>query len=111
MANKPMMPDDGEMDSLYSDDTPEAKAKGEAQSVDEEAAEEQTALVPTKLLQPKDGKPLKVGDEIVVKISAIHGDEAEIAYATGGKGGTGDEGPSADDELESLSSAGNSSGY
>lgn len=101
MAKQITPPDDGEMDSLYSDNAEASPPKEGATSIDQENADDQTALVPTKLLQPDDGKPLKVGDEIVVQIAAIHGDEAEIKYAPK-KEKSADEGMSSDEELESL---------
>lgn len=103
------MAENDEMDGLYSggDDKGAPPA-----SIDQEEQNEmqETALVPVKLLDPHDGKGIKVGDEIVVRVKALHGDEAEIAYATG-KGGEGDEGGegkkdgdemSSDEEIDSL---------
>jgi hypothetical protein len=95
---------DNEMDSLY-----EGESKGAPESVDQEEAEsmEATAVVPMKLLQGKSAEPLKVGDEVVVKVTELHGDEASIAYSQTkpseiGKGEAGGEEQSPDDEIDSL---------
>jgi hypothetical protein len=39
---------------------------------------EHTSLLPKSILM---GKDFKVGDEVVLKIEAIHGDSVEVAYA------------------------------
>lgn len=64
-------------DSLYGDD--DAKPD-KPKSVDEQEAMDPEALVSMKVLTGKHGPP-KVGDEIVVKVTAIHGDQASIQYA------------------------------
>lgn len=105
-----MMPaaTDNEMDSLY-----ESESKGAPESVDQEEAEhmETTAVVPMKLLQGKSAEPLKVGDEVVVKVTELHGDEASIAYSETkpgeiGKGeAPGGEEQSPDEEIDSLNNS------
>lgn len=40
---------------------------------------EETALLPKSILA---GKEFKVGDEVVLKITAMHEDQIEVAYAT-----------------------------
>ena len=55
-------------------------------SVDEQNKMDDTALVPTKILSPE-GEPLNEGDEIVVQVVSIHGEDAIIKYAPK-KGGT-----------------------
>jgi hypothetical protein len=101
-----MMPaETDEMDSLY-----EGESKEAPESVDQEEAEsmETTAVVPMKMLQGKSSEPLKVGDEVVVKVSSIHGDEVQIAYSQTkpgeiGKGEeAGGEEQSPDEEIDSL---------
>lgn len=47
---------------------------------DEESGGEPTALIPKSLLG---GKKFDVGEEVVMKVVHIYGDEVEIAYATG----------------------------
>ena len=49
-----------------------------------------TALVSTKILSPE-GEPVKEGDEIMVKVVSVHGDQAIIKYAPKEEGG--EEGP------------------
>lgn len=90
------MHDTEAMDSLYGDGKPEPK------SVDDENKEdmEHTAVVPLKVLQSHDGEPVKEGDEIVVQVVAVHGDEAEVKYAP--KKETMSEGEDTDKEIESL---------
>lgn len=102
MKTYPDATDEG-MDELY------APGKQPPKSVDEqEAAEmETTAIVPLKLVTPQDGKGVKVGDEVMVRITAINGDQATIEYAHGGKepegqASTPGEDMSADEELESI---------
>jgi hypothetical protein len=106
------MADDG-LEGLYSQEAPE---EGKGKSVDEEEAEdmETSALVPLKLVTPQDGKGLKVGDEVVVRIKAIHGDQAEIVYATG-EGHEEDHGEhedmGSDRELETMNEGSSNPGY
>lgn len=69
---------DGMDDSLYGEDTP--KPDSQTKSVDEEEQMDPEALVNLKVLTGKHGPP-KEGDEIVVKVVSIHGDQAVIQYA------------------------------
>lgn len=94
------------MDSLYSGSEGGKKAP---ESIDEENAEamQTSATVPVKLLQGKGGEPVKVGDEIVVKVQSLDGDMATIVYAP--KEGTeettpGEKSPS--DELDEMNEVG-----
>ncbi len=64
-------------DSLYSDDSSESKS---AQSVDEETAENPTALLPLSAL----GGKAKVGDTLTLKILKLHGEEAEVEIVSAG---------------------------
>lgn len=94
---------DGMDDSLYGDDMPKGGSKPD--SVDEQESMDPSALVDLKVLTGKHGPP-KEGDEIVVKVVKIHGDQAEIAYAPekpGGKEGEDHEGMGHDD-MEELNS-------
>ncbi len=67
-------------DSLYGESS-KSSPKGPVKSIDEEEEEHPTALLDLKILTGKDGVKPKVGEERVVKITAIHGDEAEVMYA------------------------------
>ena len=49
-------------------------------SVDQENAMSDTALVPTKVLSPE-GEPVNPGDEIVLRVVRVHGEDAEVEYA------------------------------
>ena len=71
---------DGVDDSLYDSETPQ-KPDAKAESVDEQEQMNPTTLVDLKVLTGKDGISPKVGEERVVKVTAIHGDQAEIEYA------------------------------
>lgn len=76
---------DGVDESLYGEDKPDSEPtdkapEGKAESVDEQEAMDPTSLVDLKVLTGKHGTP-KEGDEIVVKVVKIHGDQAEIEYA------------------------------
>ena len=72
---------EGAMDDLYGEGG--EMPKGEKESVDEKSAMMAKTLVPLKVLQKDDNDKVEVGDERVVKVVAIHGDEAEVVYATG----------------------------
>ncbi len=100
---KSMMSDDAEMDDLYASGEPKAKG-AKPESVDQEEAEESenTAIVPTKVLQGKHPEPPKEGDEIVLKVVKVYGDETEVAYSETPAGEIGKEGPSADEEIDSM---------
>jgi len=95
----------GDMDSLYGESEP--KGKGPPKSIDQEEQEDtaQTALVPMKVASPG-GEPVKPGDEIVMKVVAVHDDEVEMAYAPKKKEGMHEEGPSADEEIDSMDKPG-----
>lgn len=69
-----------EMDSMYGK-SPAAADK--PKTVDEQEAEEMTkkAVVPLKVLMGEGGEPLKEGDEVVIKITGINGQDAEIEYS------------------------------
>ena len=103
MPEDSMMSDDTGMDdSLYADnisDKEENPAEDKTESIDEENAENPTALIPTSAL----GGSAKVGDSVTLKVVALHDDEAEVEIASGKKGESKEEG-SADDELESMAS-------
>lgn len=64
-----------EMSSLYEGGESEAQS---TETVDEEAAESPSALLPKTILG---GKKFEVGDEVVLRIKADHGDEVEVEYA------------------------------
>lgn len=98
--------DGGGMDSLYSEDSGKSSGKG---TIDQQQREESanTAIVPLKVLSP-DGEPVKEGDEIVVTVKAVHGeDEVEISCSPKEKKSEGDESHdgemSSNEELDSLS--------
>lgn len=103
------------MDSLYTGGDMEEKGPGEqTETVDQENEEQMSkkAVVPMSVLMGKSTEPLKVGDEVVLKVTGIHGDEAEVEYSETppgeigkgeGYGGEGEgEGESANDELDRL---------
>lgn len=97
------------MDSLYGDESP--KSKGTPETVDQENAEEMEhqAVIPLKVLMGKHTEPLKEGDEVVLKVDKINGDQATVSYSETPPGEIGKEKEgeppsemSADDELEEL---------
>lgn len=68
------------MPNDYYDDGPEAPQKPEAPPPEQEdAGDEKTALLPKSVTGGKDFEP---GDEIVLKVVAVHDDELEVSYAT-----------------------------
>lgn len=89
MAKQITMPDD-EMDGLYPSSeapaetpAPEGEEGGEeeaTESIDEEEAEGDTAVIDNKVLAPE-GEPLKEGDEIVLVVVKNYGNESEVRYA------------------------------
>jgi exosome complex RNA-binding protein Csl4 len=84
MPMKPMMAaDEGEMNSLYGGgDMDESKSPKGKESMDEEEAENMhTAIVPMKVLQGKHPDAPKEGDEVVLKVVKVYGDEAEVEYS------------------------------
>lgn len=89
-------------EDLYGESDPQEK------SVDQEEKESMmhTALVPVRVLQDSPDEEVKEGDEIVVKVMKVHGEEAEIQYAPkkkegGGEGDMYDSGM-ADKEIDSM---------
>ena len=109
MDSKSMMVgDEGEMDSLYgSSDSPTGGKKPE--SVDQEMVEGAQTTVPLSVLTGKDGIAPKEGEERVVKVVKISGDQAVIAYAPEHPK-EGEEMP-ADEELDQMSDKNEGMGY
>lgn len=108
--------DDG-MEDLY--ESPQTEEAGEGkESVDQEEQEQMAnkAVVPQAVLKKGPGDTLKVGDERVVKVIALNGDdEATVIYAPEKEGseeeeagespeeeGMEQEGMSPDEEIDSL---------
>jgi hypothetical protein len=73
----------------YSDTPDNESAEPTPDNESQESNESPRGLLPKSILMGKDFKP---GDEIVLKIDAIHDDEVEVSYATekkeAGGGGT-----------------------
>ncbi len=67
----------GEEEMMHKDEM----HKDQNRSIDEEESMHPASLVSLKVLTGKDGVAPKVGEERVVKVEAIHGDQAEIIYA------------------------------
>jgi hypothetical protein len=71
-------PDSGSSDDpMASNDTPSPADETEN---NEEAGAGESALIPKALLA---GKHFDPGDELTLKIVALHGDDVEVEYATG----------------------------
>lgn len=82
---------------------PSPEPESETETTDEETAEsENTAIVPNKVLIGADGKPPKEGDEIVVQVVKVYGDEAEVRYAPAKPSGSGYGAESTDSEIEAM---------
>lgn len=64
------------MDENYYDDSNDSGSEGGK----EKGPNSSTSLLPKSVLM---GKDFKVGDEVVLKITAIHGDEVAVEYASG----------------------------
>ena len=101
------------MSSLYGSDEHEGNDEGKSppKSVDEEMDDSNTAVAPVKVLQGKGGEPLKEGDEVVVKIVKVYGDQAEFSYSNTkpseiGGGGEEDYGK----EIDAMDKAGGNPG-
>lgn len=102
------MPSD--MDDLYDEGGEDESREPVDQEIQEDASN--IALVPMNVLQGPKGHEVKEGDEIVVQVVAIHGDEAEVKYAPepggGGESESGEEAGGVDDyskEFEEMSAA------
>lgn len=83
-------PSEDELDSSYSSTPAPVTPPAEKESVDDENAAAETAVVSNKILSPE-GEPLREGDEIVVRVVKNYGDESEIEYAPKGGGETTEE--------------------
>lgn len=70
-----LMPPMSDQEDLY-DDSP--AASGKAPDAPKKDEGETTALLDKSILA---GKPFEVGDEVVLKIVAMHDNEIEVAYA------------------------------
>lgn len=90
---------DGMDSDLYGDDKPDSKES--PKSVDEQESMDPEALVSMKVLTGKHGPP-EVGDEIVVKVKEIHGDQAVISYAPEKPGEGEEESEGESDDMETL---------
>ena len=99
MAMKPMMGAEEPMDELYGGG--EGEDTQGAKTIDQETEDEMgdEAVAPLKVLMGKHTDPLKVGDEVVVKITGIHGDQATFTYSETPPGEIGKEGESAEEEM------------
>lgn len=112
MRQMPAPTDSSDMEELYKGGDSEQAGDKSTQSVDQQNAEEMTkkAVLPMSVLMGDHTEPLNVGDEVVLKISAIHGDQAEVEYSETPPGEIGHEeagGPggeeSPNDEIDRLS--------
>lgn len=88
-ASYPDMADDTDAGSdaapsMADDETPEGETDGDGQSEDDgddgdaENSVEESALIPKSLLA---GKHFEPGEEVVLEIVKMHGDEVEVRYA------------------------------
>jgi hypothetical protein len=82
--------------------------EGDTETTDEETAESQnSAVVANKVLMGPDGKAPKEGDEIVLKVVKVYGDESEVAYSTTKPTAIGASSPmSSDSEIDALDTKG-----
>ena len=113
MAVKPMMGAEtsgDEMDSMYQGSEGKPDAEEGNESIDQEEAEEMSekAIIPMKVAMGKHTEPVHEGDEIVLKVTGVHGDQVEVQYSETppgdigeGEGAPGEE-MSADDEIDGL---------
>lgn len=102
---------DADLDSLYGGGTPAGEAQaGDRETVDQETQEDvNTAVVPVKVLMGPTTEPLKKGDEVVLKVVEVYGDEAEVAYSKTKPGEIGEGegyGKSADKEIDEMDQGG-----
>lgn len=68
------------MPNDYYDDGPETPQQSESPPPEEQdAGDEKTALLPKSVTG---GKTFEPGEEIVLKVVAVHDDELEVTYAT-----------------------------
>lgn len=81
MKAEPMEMEDYPPSEEASSEMEETQETPEAESIDQEEAESDSAVVANKVLAPG-GEPLKEGDEITLVVVKNYGDESEIRYAT-----------------------------
>lgn len=113
MAVKPMMGAEEPMDELYGGSEGE-DTQGGAKTIDQEEEQEMAdeAVAPLKVLMGNSTEPLKEGDEVVIKITGIHGDQATFKYSDtppseiGKEKEGGEEEMSPDEELDSMDKGG-----
>jgi len=66
-------------EDLYSDGADEAKPEAKAEDARDEGGDDTTeAVLPKSILG---GKTFNVGDEVVLKVTAIHDNQISVAYA------------------------------
>ena len=88
------------MASLYSDEEQsEAPMDKDSKEPEKSEVEPHSELVSKKLMG---GHEVKPGDEIVVQVVAVHGDEVEIKYAPAKEGGEKSGGMDEDEQLAAL---------
>lgn len=100
------MPDEGgEMDSLYSEDSP-SKGSKTPKTVDQEEAEQNadSDVIKTSVLQSGEGDKVEVGDERVVKVLEVYGDTCKVMYAPKEEKETPEEEMSPNEEIDQMSS-------
>lgn len=89
---------EGMDEDLYGEDKPHMAEK----SVDEQESDSPTAMIPKSLLA---GKKFDPGDEVVLEVVSMHGDEVMVKYASEKPDkAEGDTKPdmSEDDEMEQM---------
>lgn len=97
------------MDSLYASGEPTGGEPKKPETPEEDKDEtENTALVPMKVLQGAHPDPVKEGDEVVLKVVKVYGDEAEVAYSETPPGEIG-KSEDADAELDAMDKSGGGS--
>lgn len=74
------MPTYNQDDEMYSDEPAAAKATAQTEESEKPAkTSEPAAVLPRSILA---GKEFNVGDELVLKITAMHEDQIEVEYAS-----------------------------
>lgn len=112
MAKMQMDEEYGGMSDAYESDDTEAKSKPETVDEEEQEQMERKAVVPVKVLMGNHTEPIKAGDEVVLKVTDVNGDQATVVYSEtkpedideeeGEGDGDEDKEMSPDDELESM---------
>jgi hypothetical protein len=108
---KEMMPDEGDMDSLYGEGSTSGGEGESPKTIDEkeQEANADTDILKTKVLQSGPDDKVEPGDERVVKVLEVYGDTCKVMYAPKEEESPAEE-KSPNEEIDQMSAAHDSAG-